>query len=129
MNTKENNRFKQECFEAEKKAAGLKAIKLYLSVDDILRAKELFIPKDDIRKNTQREAVTKSFLLGLGRQDDLVQKNSLLQAAEIKLYDIKCQYMDMENGFNRQIEELRLELRCAEINLKNERDYREKHNN
>jgi len=129
MDTKESNRFKQQCFEAEKKQSGLKAVKIYLSKNDIEKAKSLFINIDDTRKNTQRDAVTKSFEVGLQKQDDMFNKNSLLQSVQLELSSIKQQYIEMEQGFNQRIKELELNLRSTTINLENERNFYKRNKN
>lgn len=118
---KDDNKFKQQCFEADKKAAGFKAVKLYLTVDQIEQAKKLFIPSDDTRKNVQREAVTKAFEAGIDKQGDVFTKTRLLADAQRELRDVQQQHIDLEQGTRQRIEELEMMLRCSEQNLKNER--------
>ncbi len=121
MNIKEANRFKQSCFEEDRKKEGLKAVRIYLSIEDIEQAKQLFISPNDTRKNVQRDAVTRAFDAGLEKQKNLFGTNTVLMETQQENQHLKRQYQDFEMGTRARIEELELELRCELSNLKNAR--------
>lgn len=122
----EINRTKQIEFVDRMERQGLKAVKIFVSYDSIELAKKIFIPKDDGRKNVQRDAVTRAFKAGLVKNTGIEIKPDYQLKNEVHIATIdkkqalhQVALLRSENdAFTRdlrtELSKLKLELREAQ---------------